>query len=140
MHFRNNTLLDMLNIYACLTTQWNHDYKRCALFEDGILSYVLLSVPANDAQYFSQGLYYLQNKSKKFSPMLALRDGGKNFYLACRAPSADFSSMTGSCVDIWYGAPQMEPRSGGVRRADFAARRTHHRVAEVAALCKNYFK
>ena len=103
MHFRNNTLLETFNAYFQAAGQWRYHYNRCALFEDGILSCVLLAAPANDAQRFSQGLYHLQNKGDKFTRTLTLRDGKNNFYLAGRVgKSVDFS-LVGSCVDIYTG-------------------------------------
>ena len=103
MHFRNNTLLETFNAYFQAAGQWRYHYNRCALFEDGILSCVLLAAPANDAQRFSQGLYHLQNKGDKFTRTLTLRDGKNNFYLVGRGgKSVDFS-LGGSCVDIYFG-------------------------------------
>lgn len=104
MHFRLNTLLvETYNAYAVTATQWGYRYNRCALFEDGILSCVLLAVPANDAQKFGQGLYYLQERHEPFGRSLALRVGKNNFYRECRADSRVFS-MAGTCVDIYSGA------------------------------------
>jgi hypothetical protein len=102
-HFRDNTLLETCNAYAQAETQWGYNYNKCALFEDGVLSCVLLYVPANVVQKFSQGLHYLQDRSEKFSRRDTLRDGKNNFYLVSRGPSAEFS-MVGSCIDIVFWA------------------------------------
>lgn len=103
-HFRNNTLLETYNAYIQAAEQWTYNYRKCALFEDGVLSCVLLYAPANDAQKFSQGLYYLQDKGETFGRLLTLRVGKNNFYLAVRGRSIDFS-LSGSCVDIIWGTP-----------------------------------
>ncbi len=100
MHFRNNTLLETYNAYVQAAAQWNYNYRRCALFEDAVLSCVLSYAPANDAQRFSQGLYYLQERSEKFTRSLALRNGKNNFYLECRNRSSELS-LVGSCSDIY---------------------------------------
>ncbi len=102
MHFRNNTLLETYNAYAQAAVQWNYNYNKCALFEDGVLSYVLFYAPANDAQRFSQGLYYLQDNkpNEKFTRSLSLRVGKNNFYLVLQGGSIDFS-LSGSSVDIY---------------------------------------
>ncbi len=104
MHFRNNTLLETYNAYVQATGQWHYDYKKCALFEDSVLSCVLFYVPANDAQRFSQGLSYLQEQkpSEKFTRSLALRGGKNNFYQVVRDGSIDFS-LLGSSVDVYSG-------------------------------------
>ena len=104
MHFRNNTLLETYNAYVQAAAQWNYDYTKCALFEDGILSSVLFYAPANDAERFSQGLYYLQRESQpeKFNRSLALRVGKNNFYLELRGNSSEFA-FVGSFVDIVFG-------------------------------------
>ena len=104
MHFRNNTLLETYNAYVQAAVQWNYNYNTCALFEDGVLSCVLFYAPANDAQRFSQGLYYLQDQkpNEKFTRSLALRVGKNNFYLVVRGGSIDFS-LSGSSVDIYSG-------------------------------------
>jgi hypothetical protein len=104
MHFRSNTLLETYNAYVEAAAQWNYDYNKCALFEDGVLSSVLFYAPANDAQRFSQGLYYLQDQkpSEKFTRSLALRIGKNNFYLVVGGLSLDFS-LSGSSVDIDRG-------------------------------------
>jgi len=104
MHFRNNTLLETYNAYVQAAVQWNYNYNTCALFEDGVLSCVLFYAPANDAQRFSQGLYYLQDQkpNEKFTRGLALRVGKNNFYLVVRGGSIDFS-LSGSSVDIYSG-------------------------------------
>jgi hypothetical protein len=101
-HFRDNTLLETYNAYAQAERQWGYNYNKGALFEDGVLSCVLLYVPANVVQKFSQGMYYLQDKSEKFSRRDTLRNGKNNFYLVSRGPSVDFS-LKGSCIDIVFG-------------------------------------
>jgi hypothetical protein len=103
MHFRTNTLLETCDAYVQAAAQWNYNYNKCALFEDGVLSCVLFYAPANDAQRFSQGLYYLQDKNEDFRRMQMARDGGKNnFYIALRRHSLDFS-LSGSSFDIVFG-------------------------------------
>ena len=111
MHFRNNTLLETYNAYVQAAVQWNYNYNTCALFEDGVLSCVLFYAPANDAQRFSQGLYYLQDQkpNEKFTRSLALRVGKNNFYLVVRGGSIDFS-LSGSSVYIYSGARRVRPR------------------------------
>ena len=119
MHFRNNTLLETYNAYVQAAVQWNYNYNKCALFEDGVLSCVLFYAPANDAQRFSQGLYYLQDQkpNDKFTRSLALRVGKNNFYLVVRGGSIDFS-LSGSSVDI-YSGPVRFP--GWLARAAYKA-------------------
>jgi hypothetical protein len=118
MHFRNNTLLETYNAYVQAAVQWNYNYNTCALFEDGVLSCVLLYAPANDAQRFSQGLYYLQDQkpNDKFTRSLALRVGKNNFYLVVRGGSIDFS-LSGSSVDIYSGVALGTCRGRGGRVA-----------------------
>jgi hypothetical protein len=103
LHFRYKTLQETYNTYAVLAAQWNYHFNKCVLFEDGILSSILSYVPENDAQKFSQGLYYLQEKNEPCIRSLALREGGKNFYDALQECSPVFA-LSGSCVDIVCGA------------------------------------
>lgn len=110
MHFRDNTLQEIYNAYVKSAAKWDYDYNRCALFEDGILSCVLLCVPANDAQKFSWGLHYLQCTKEKYPRSFVLRDGKNNFYRVCAAASIDFSIL-GSCIDILLGT-HVRPTSG----------------------------
>lgn len=98
-HFPCRALLEAYNTYAEIAAQWNYNYNKCALFEDGVLSSLLTYVPANDAQKFSQGLYYLQENNESPRRSLALRKGGKNFYGALHGCSTDFA-LAGFCVDI----------------------------------------
>ncbi len=101
MHFRYNTLQEIYDTYAQASAQWGYDYNRCALFEDGVVVSALLNVPENDAQKFSQGLYYLQkNPPEAFARSLKLRGTETNFYDSCRGESVDFAGLSGSCVDI----------------------------------------
>ena len=58
-------------------------------------------VPANDAQRFSQGLYYLQDKREKFKRASTTRDG-HNYYQLLSSTSADFL-LQGTCLDIVFG-------------------------------------
>jgi hypothetical protein len=102
LHFRHHTLQETFKTYALLATQWNYDYNKCVLFEDGILSSLLSYAPENDAQKFSQGLYYLQEKNEPCRRSLELREGGKNFYDALRESSEVFA-LSGSCVNIIFG-------------------------------------
>jgi hypothetical protein len=108
MHFRDNTLLETYDAYVRAAEQWNDHYNKCALFEDGVLSSVLSYVPENDAQKFSQGLYYLQNENEACTRSLGLRDGGKNYYDVIRGDSGDFS-LSGSFVDVEYGCEVKTP-------------------------------
>tara|TARA_R110000868_G_C10897568_1_gene764070 strand:- start:282 stop:1562 length:1281 start_codon:yes stop_codon:yes gene_type:complete len=101
-HFRHHTLQETYSTYANLAAQWNYQFEKCKLFEDGVLSSILTYVPVNDAQKFSQGLYYLQEENEPCRRSLALRDGGKNFYEAVRKKSSVFA-LSGSCVDIIFG-------------------------------------
>jgi len=104
MHFRYNTLQEIYDTYAQAAAQWGYDYNRCALFEDGVVVAALLNVPENDAQKFSQGLYYLQNNpTEACGRSLKLRDTETNFYDSLRLASVDFSGLSGSCVDIICG-------------------------------------
>lgn len=109
-HFRDNTLLETYAAYA--SQQWDDDYNKCALFEDGILSYVLLYAPENVIQRFSQGLYYQQDRAEKPARADTLRDGINNFYLLSIGPSFNLS-LAGSCIDIIYGC--IETRISGPR-------------------------
>jgi hypothetical protein len=102
MHFHYNTLLEAYNTHAVLVAQWQYDIYKCALFEDGVLSSILAYVPENDAQKFSQGLYYLQDDNEPCRRSVALREGGKNFYKVLRGPSKYFA-LSGSCVHILRG-------------------------------------
>lgn len=114
LHFRYNTLREVYNTYAVIALQWNYEYNTCALFEDGVLSSILSYVPVNDAQKFSQGLYYLQEKNEPCRRSLALRHvfpyGGKNFYDALREPSSNFA-LSGALVDIMFGIVNVLPAS-----------------------------
>lgn len=116
MHFRLNTLQETYDAYVLAASQWGYDYKRCALFEDGVLAPVLFYVPENDAQKFSQGLYYLQkDKPEIFARCLTLRGTKHNFYDYLRSPSLDFS-LSGSCIDIYQGRAAWLPGSRPVVR------------------------
>ena len=119
LHFRHSTLQETYNTYALLTTQWDYQYNKCALFEDGVLSSVLTYVPENDAQKFSQGLDHLLKENEPCQRSLALRGGGGNFYEVLRGPSLDFA-LSGSCVNLEFGhvagAPGYGGRSGGSER------------------------
>jgi len=100
MHFRYDTLQETYDAYARSAAQWNYSYNKCALFEDGVLSSVLFYVPENDAQKFSQGLYYLQERNEAARPRsLALRYGDKNFHDVLLSPSVDFV-FPGSCISM----------------------------------------
>lgn len=108
MHYRSNTLQETYDAYFQAARQWQDDFKRCALFEDGVLSSVLSYVPENDAERFSQGLYYLQNDPPEpFTRRKTLRDTNMNFYDHLRQASEDFSGLTGSGVDIFHGREQV---------------------------------
>lgn len=110
MHFRSNTLQETYDAYAQAAAQWGYDYNRCALFEDGALTSVLFNVPENDAQRFSQGLYYLQKaQPEKFERKLTLRCTNLNFYDCLRSVSLDFSNLVGRCVDIYCGGAMVSP-------------------------------
>lgn len=107
MHFRSNTLQETLDAYAQAAEQWDCNYAKCALFEDGVLSFVLLScVPVNDKQRFSQGLYHLyeQDRKERFARCMTVRGTHLDFDACMRAASLDFSGLSGSCIDIMLGA------------------------------------
>lgn len=101
MHFRLETLLEVCEEYIKAAKLWKYDYKKSALFEDGVLSFVLGYEPINDVQRFNQGLYYLQNLGKEFKRSGETRDK-HNFYHALRYNSAGFV-LDGSSIDIIYG-------------------------------------
>ena len=101
MHFHYKTLPEVYDTYEMIAGQWelDEDYNKCMLFADGVLSSILAYVPENDAQNFSQGLYYLQDKKEPCRRSLALGEGGKNYYETLRGPSAVFA-LSGCCIDI----------------------------------------
>ena len=109
MRFHLEILQEVCEAYAQAAAQWGYNYKKCALLEDAALSFVLNYVPANDAQRFSQGLYYLQDKGEKFKRACTTRDGHNYYRALMSATPADFL-LSGSCVDIACGA-----RCGGPR-------------------------
>jgi hypothetical protein len=111
MHFCNDTLVDIFDIYALARVRWNYDLNKCGLFEDAILSCVSFYAPANDAQRYSQGLYNLKDRGEKYTRSLALRCGGNNFYLVCHKPSTEFS-LLGSYIDINHGGAPLLWRTG----------------------------
>lgn len=103
LHFRDNTLPETFGFYTEAAKLWEYNYNKCALFMDGILSWVLLYVPRNVSQKFSQGLYYLQKyKAEKFTRQETLRNNIDNFYQSALGPSFDFS-LDGCCIDILFG-------------------------------------
>jgi hypothetical protein len=104
MHFRSNTLQETLDAYAQAADAWGHDYYRCAIFEDGVLSSVLKLAPANDKQRFSQGLYYLYVRQERFERCRTLRGTNITFDACLSGPSPDLSHVFSSCVDISSGA------------------------------------
>jgi hypothetical protein len=112
MHFRSNTLQEIYDAYAQAAGQGGYDYYQCALFEDGVLSSVLSYVPENDAQRFSQGLYYLQkDQPEVFARRQTLRgDPNNNFYRILRSSSRDFF-LSGSCIDMVVGAAPFARRA-----------------------------
>jgi hypothetical protein len=77
----------LIAICAEAERRWRYDYKKCALLEDGALSFVLRYTATNDAMKFSQGLYYLQEENEKPKQSLELRYGGKNFFDVLRGSS-----------------------------------------------------
>lgn len=97
--FRLEILQEVCEAYIEAARLWNYDYKKCALFEDASVTVVLGYAAVNDAQRFSQGLYYLQERGEEFKRRSTTRDG-HNFYQALRGKSSVFSSLSGSCVDI----------------------------------------
>lgn len=101
VHFRLETLQEVCKAYEDAARQWNYDYKKSALFEDGVLAHVLTYVTANIAQEFNQGLYYRQDRNEKFKRCNKTRDG-HHFYRYLRGDSVDFQ-LPGSCVDIVFG-------------------------------------
>lgn len=94
-------LSDVYQKYAELTQAWNYD-KRCALFEDGVVSFILRYVSIDDAMKFSQGLEYLQGRGETCNQSTITRDG-LDFYESLRNSSSDFLYIEGSCVDISWG-------------------------------------
>lgn len=111
--------------------RWNYDYKKCALFEDAVLPFVLNYAAKNDAQRFSQGLYYLQDKGKAFKRRTALRSGEGEFYAILHRVSPDFC-LSRSCVDIVFGAWRA---GAGGRAGVFLSKLISSKNAE---LCKPY--
>jgi hypothetical protein len=125
MHFRNNTLQETLDACRQVLKTSNGEHN-IMLFRDGIVSYVLLAVPANDAQKFSQGIAYIEPcMAFKFARSFALRVGKNNFYLTCRDKSREFS-LVGSCVDIALGI-----RSATHREENFS-----HDISYYQFVCK----
>jgi hypothetical protein len=103
MHFRYNTLQEALTAFDQASARWNYNDKKCALFDDSVLSTVLSYIPANDAQKFSQGLSFLQKKEEPQSDKRSLAlQGGKKFYDVVRGPSFEFV-LLGSGIDISWG-------------------------------------
>ncbi|MBX3710200.1 MAG: hypothetical protein KIT56_05605 [Gammaproteobacteria bacterium] len=102
MHFRWETLEELFENYVHAAAQWNHNYNKCALFEDAAIAWVLGYVPENGAQSFNQGLYYLQKDNPEPFKRAATTRNGCNFHVALKYESVDFL-LSGSCIDIVYG-------------------------------------
>lgn len=103
LHFRYSQLQQTMAEYVKAEKRWNYD--RCALFEDGVIAWILLYAPVNDAMRFSQGLFSLQENygmPEKFKRTLELRFG-ENYYHVLTSASLDFAGLSGSCVDIRRG-------------------------------------
>lgn len=126
MHFRYNTLQETFDAFVLAAQQWNYDYKRCALFADGVLSHVLPYAPTNDLMRFLQGLYYLQDKKEPFKRVLTARDATA-YADILTAESADFV-LSGSCLDILFGPAR------GVRGGRGSGGRHGERLLEI--LCR----
>lgn len=136
MHFRLNTLQETYDAYVTAAIQWEWDYNRCALFEDGALSSVLFYVPENDAQKFSQGLYYLQREDFPEVPVrsLILRGTNHNFYDFLRSPSFDFD-LSGSRVDIIFGRSTGTPVGWGGTAAFHCQNLCRTKTLNLQSLC-----
>jgi hypothetical protein len=132
IHFRDNTLLEAYEAYASAAGQWNYDYKKCALFEDGVLAHLLLYMPAPDAQKFSQGLYYLEN-GEQDARSLILRGTNKNFYSSLRAVSVDFH-LLGSCVDIIFGGDVASVRGRRAHAGGSVSKLMSNKIVKLAEL------
>ncbi len=127
MHFHWETLHELINAYAAAAAQWNaHYYYRCTLLEDVALSRVLSHIPENGAQYFNQGIFYLEKNEhnehpEPFGRMKRMRDG-HNFYDSLKQDSVDFS-LDSSGVDVIFGTSRNNPenwaRSAPARRKAF---------------------
>lgn len=115
---RLNTLQETNEAYIQALQQWGYNYNRCALFEDGFLSHVLLNTAENDAERFNQGLFYLQKdyKPEPFERRRTLRNKDIKFQEQLRSVSSDFSALLGSCVDIVYDVGGRFGRVGTARR------------------------
>lgn len=107
MHYRYQSTLEMYDAYMIMPQQWNYDYKKCALFEDGILVMGLESLPANDGMRCSQGFHYLQNDNPEaFTRSLKMRNNDNHhFYTCLRGDSVAFSLMRGSYINIRFAVP-----------------------------------
>ena len=106
--FRLNTLREVYAAFVGADVQWRHAENPTTLFEDGIVSSVLGFVPVNDAQGFSQYKYSLHEEPHApFERRMTLRNVNINFYDFLHGPS-DFSSLSGSCVDVVAGSESKE--------------------------------
>ncbi|OGT35852.1 MAG: hypothetical protein A3F11_09555 [Gammaproteobacteria bacterium RIFCSPHIGHO2_12_FULL_37_14] len=134
MHFRLETLQELYEEYERIAQQWQYDYKKCGLLEDGVISFVLRYVPENDAQKFKHGLYHLQVEGsswrENFKRSKVTRDG-HNFRGVLVAASPDFH-LLGACIDILFGGEY------ALRRAGFCTGQCKTYVEQKLQACRTY--
>ena len=99
----DSALQTVYDTYVMKAAQWHYDEKKCGLLEDGVLSAVFGYAPENDAQKFSQGLYYLQDHHEPFKRTIALRFCKRNFYEVLSYRSVDFDlSRRYAQIATWH--------------------------------------
>jgi hypothetical protein len=103
MHFRYNTLLEMYEAYAAAERWWPFTYKKHQVFQEGVLAFILLYLPENDAQKFSQGLNCLE--TSPIARKMTIHNTTNNFYCSLRGPSKclDFPFSAADCVLAAHG-------------------------------------
>jgi len=100
---RLDTLNETNDAYVQAAWGWQ-EYNQCALFEDGVVSHVLLNKPQNDAMRCNQGLGYFWNDNpERFKRSRTLREKNIKFQDKLRSESSEFSSLSGSCINIADG-------------------------------------
>jgi hypothetical protein len=102
LHFEWKTLWAASSFLMGIASRVGDSDKRCKLFADAVLAYVFGHLPQNAAQYFNQGLYYLQKENPAPFMRMPKTQDGHDFYDLLKQPSLDFM-LDGRCVDIIFG-------------------------------------
>ena len=107
------------------------------LFEDGVLTPVLIYMPENDVERCNQGLsYFNKEQPEAFARMRTLRGTNIDFRGVLRAVSSEFSSLVGSCVDISgrlarRGDGKTAGSAGGARLWQILCQTKNNKLAEL---------